>query len=262
MIAAMLLMLVAGIGLAQAVSDPHAVTLRWLRLGGIIAVSLGGIALVVIIASLLQDDRFVRARMVDAAILVVIIVLPFIVQLLTVQTGERHVQRVAAGVGYVLFGGLAWAAISAIGGQERATDLRLLPVAYLSGGLLGGYLMTMLLGHAYLTAGAEMTQAPFRRLVATLGILLALRCVFSLLFGLVPWLGEPRDGASVWPIVMMAARYVVGILAAGVFTWMTWDCVKRRANQSATGILYVTTVLVIIGEWSALSLFASTGLAF
>ena len=43
MIAVTLLMIVGGIGLSQAVSDPHQVTLRWLRLGGIIALSLLGV---------------------------------------------------------------------------------------------------------------------------------------------------------------------------------------------------------------------------
>ena len=40
MVVVLLLMIVGGIGLTQAASDPRQVTLRWLRLGGIIAVCL------------------------------------------------------------------------------------------------------------------------------------------------------------------------------------------------------------------------------
>ena len=47
-----------------------------------------------------------------------------------------------------------------------------------------------------------------------------------------------------------------------VFVYMIHDCVKRRANQSATGILYVATVLVVLGEGMAMALLGSTGHMF
>ena len=266
MIAVLLLMIVAGIGLAQAVSDPYAVSLRWLRLGGIIAVTLGAVAMTATIITGVQDRRLPAARVFDGALIVFIVLLPFIVQLVTVQLGQRKVQRIAAGAGYLLLGGVAWGALAAMRHVDASslppTDWKLLAPAYLTSGLLGGCLMAMLLGHAYLTAGGEMTQAPFRRLVIMLGILLALRAATSLVFGLVPYLARPPQGANLWPLVMITARYAVGLFVTGIFTWMAYDCVKRRANQSATGILYVTTVLIFIGEWSALSLYESTGLVF
>jgi uncharacterized membrane protein YgdD (TMEM256/DUF423 family) len=43
---------------------------------------------------------------------------------------------------------------------------------------------------------------------------------------------------------------------------MAHDCIRRRATQSATGILYVTGVLVFVGEIVALHLLRSTGLPF
>ena len=48
----------------------------------------------------------------------------------------------------------------------------------------------------------------------------------------------------------------------GVFTYMAHDCVRRRSTQAATGILYVTGVLVFIGEIIALYLVRETGLPF
>jgi hypothetical protein len=63
-------------------------------------------------------------------------------------------------------------------------------------------------------------------------------------------------------MMTMAARFLVGLIVPAVFVYMIYDCVQRRANQSATGILYVATVLVVIGEAAALSLVESTDLAF
>ncbi len=134
----------------------------------------------------------------------------------------------------------------------------------LSAGLLGGFLMTMLLGHAYLTAGGEMSQKPFVRLVVMLGALLLLRTCVSVGVGLVPW-WNGYQGSSMermWVTMMLTARYAVGLVVPGVFTYMTYDCVRRRANQSATGILYVGGVLVIIGEGIALALVGMMGRAF
>ena len=126
--------------------------------------------------------------------------------------------------------------------------------------------MAMLLGHAYLTADGQMTQSPFKRVVLMLVILLGLRAAVSGVFGLWPFLtdedafyGRP---SQMWPTVMVTARYLVGLVVPAIFTYMIYDCVKRRSNQSATGILYVATVLVLIGEGCALALMDATKLLF
>jgi hypothetical protein len=41
---------------------------------------------------------------------------------------------------------------------------------------------------------------------------------------------------------------------------MAHDCIRRRSTQSATGILYVAGVLVIIGEIIGLYLIGQTGM--
>jgi hypothetical protein len=268
MLPVVLLMLVAGIGLSQAVSDPFSVTLRWLRLGGLIALGLlGVIAAVTPIAGGHPADRGALTTLAPA--------IPFALQLLLVQKAYRKSQRIAAAAGFVVAVAAAWVAMSLpvnLNYSERPlpipTTAALGAAATLTigSGLLGGFLMTMLLGHAYLTAGGEMTQAPFRRLVLMLGILLAARLLLSSTLGLWPFLHQP--GASthglthVWDVAMVTARYAVGLIVPAVFTTMAYDCVQRRSNQSATGILYVTLVLVIIGEGIALPLMRSTGLIF
>ena len=177
----MLLMIAGGIALAQAVSDPAQVTLRWLRLGGLVALGLLTVTGLVV----------VRAGSVWQAVGVGLITVPFVVQLLTVQMAHRRTQRIAAVCGVLLL--VVVLAVlgtgpmgTRIAAQEELSILLVTAVAVtasLSAGLMGGFIMTMLLGHAYLTAGNEMTQAPFRRLVRMLGILLALRMGESIVFG-------------------------------------------------------------------------------
>ena len=255
MIGVMLVMIAGGIGLAQAASDPKQVTLRWLRLGGIIAVTLTAVAAVILQMTDAKD--FSKAFWGMLAL----VGCAFVVQLMTVQLAKRNAQRVAAALGYLL---ACVTVIVALYPQVRQfsgqVDLFLaVPVAV---GLVGGFVMTMLFGHAYLTAQTELTQTPFKRLVIMLAGLLLLRATISLGFGLYPFITSDEQTATMWDTVMLTARYLAGIAIPIVFTYMIYDCVKRRANQSATGIIYVTAVLVMIGEGIVLGLIGTNGRVF
>jgi hypothetical protein len=46
----------------------------------------------------------------------------------------------------------------------------------------------------------------------------------------------------------LAARWVAGLLAPIVLTWMAWQSARIRSTQSATGILYVVVIFVFFGE--------------
>ena len=266
MIAVALLMIVGGIGLSQAVSDPHQVTLRWLRLGGIIALSLLGVAAVVMRMGQLSFQAYLWSVWLSTTA-------AFVVQLIATQLEKHQIQRFAGALGYLTVGigvptfllgaanqGSIWVGGLAVGpGRFEVT------AAIATGsGLLGGFIMTMLLGHAYLTAGNEMTQSPFRRLVVMLAILLVLRMVVGSVYGVGPYLqsGKAEPMEFLWDVIMISARFAVGLIVPGVFVYMIDDCVKRRANQSATGILYVAAVLVILGEGIAFVLMESTGYVF
>lgn len=285
MIAAILLLLAGGIGLALAVSDPSQVTLRWLRLGGIIALTLTAVAAVI--------HLMARGSQAYAPLLLglfTLAALPFAAQVIAVQQARRRTQRILAWAGFLTATILAWGIVvhplaprahetdgpAATQTAEPHSDTR--PSPYLatadlaglstyaaSAALLGGSLMTMLLGHAYLTAGDEMTQKPFARLVLFLAGALLARALLSVSLGLMPWLQMEHTGGGierVWTQVMLAARYAVGIVVPGVFVYMTYDCVKRRSNQSATGILYVAGLLLILGEGIAMALGEATGAWF
>ncbi len=280
MVHVMLLMIVGGIGLTGAVSDPKQVTLRWLRLGGLIAVSLLAVEMTV---SLLDTSAGLDAGGVTQVWwLGVGLASVCVAQLVVVQLGYARAARLGSMLvfylaGLAVVGLLADQAAAIHPSKAVASRVDTLVVANVVGfglassalfatGLLGGFLMTMLLGHAYLTAGNEMTQSPFRRLVWMLAALLALRAVTSGVFGLWPYFSSTSENvmpmARMWDTVMVTARYAVGVIVPGVFVYMIHDCVRRRANQSATGILYVATVLVVLGEGIALALLGSTGYVF
>ena len=48
--------------------------------------------------------------------------------------------------------------------------------------------------------------------------------------------------------LVMGVRIIAGIILSVVLALMSLSCAKRHANQSATGILYVAVVFVLIGE--------------
>lgn len=264
MVTVLLLMVVAGVALTQAVSDPRQVTLAWLRLGGVIA-----LALLAVAGVMGRDGMGVRSAG------VVLTVLGVLTQLTATQLGLRRTQRWAAGVTFLAAGGTAGMALVELAVQVRVSAGWVTPMSawmrwaglftgHVQGGMLGGFIMTMLLGHAYLTSGQQMTQAPFRRLVLVMWVVVAARGVMAVALGVWPWWSEFDGGGmrGVWGGTMVMARVLVGLVAPGVLLGMVDDCVRRRANQSATGILYVTGVLAIIGEGIALMLVRSTGRLF
>ena len=264
MVVVLLAMMAAGVGLAQAVQDPNQVTLRWLRLGGILALTLLAVAATIHVGS--RDAGVWAAAWPGLAAAAAC----FTAQLLAVQMARGGLQRSAAIAAFAIGALTAAASVHGIMGLgnwgaigQNVAWISAVLVGPLMCVLLGGFVMTMLLGHAYLTAGTEMTQRPLRRLVAVLAVALVLRAAGSLLLGLLPYLADAPDSAGrTWVLVMISARYGAGLAVPGVFTYMIHDCVKRAANQSATGILYVASVLVIVGEGTALTLMSRTGLAF
>ncbi|GIK17706.1 MAG: hypothetical protein BroJett003_26700 [Planctomycetota bacterium] len=130
--------------------------------------------------------------------------------------------------------------------------------------LLGAVTCAWLLGHAYLTA-TRMTIAPLQRFgtilltthLARTGFVAAtLATAFVHARSAAQPLGSEITALDAVVLIM---RLGVGILVAGVFTFMTRDCIRRRSTQSATGILYFNSALIYLGELSALHLTRITG---
>jgi hypothetical protein len=251
-----LILLAGGIILAAAISDPDQVTLLWLRLAGIIALSMLGLSV------FFAYSRGATSPRVD--ILYATAGLAIVGQLGFVQVAKRTEQRWCAIVGFALAVLLGAAFLEPLGRADaRWWQWWIVPIISGFGiaAMTGLVLMDMLLGHAYLTA-SKMTIAPFARLNLALGAVMAFRALTSV--------AGPLIGQRVAPVEMLWAihglyiltRWLVGIGVPAVFVYMAHDCVKRRATQSATGILYVAGILVFIGEIIAVYLVRETGLPF
>ena len=148
-------------------------------------------------------------------------------------------------------------------GQQDATAVRL-PAAtttVLGSMLLGSATASMLLGHRYLT-DTGMPIAPLRRLAMIYLAAVIARGVWVLAVSIPLWTGDFRpSGDYVWFWLMISVRLGVGVLVTGVFAWMAWDCVQRRATQSATALFYLSMILVFIGELAGQFLLRTEGLA-
>ena len=52
-------------------------------------------------------------------------------------------------------------------------------------------------------------------------------------------------------LYFLLMRWAWGLIGPAVLGYFIWDTVKIRSTQSATGLLYVAVVFVIIGETMA-----------
>jgi hypothetical protein len=245
-----LILLASGVTLAAAISDPRAVILRWLRLAGIIALSMASLSAFFVLRRDLTSK--------SALVLLGLSIIAILGQLAFVQIAYRTTQRALATVASAC----AIAAACFLLPQNeahRSGPAILVSACILAGAAMGLSLMDMLLGHAYLNA-AQMTMSPFLRLNRALMVSLVARAGLSIFAAFVL---QPRHPLEMfWNLhgLYIGTRWLVGFGVAGVFVWMAQDCIKRRATQSATGILYVADVLIFIGEMIGLYLLAETGL--
>jgi hypothetical protein len=241
-----LVLLAAGVMFAAAVPRPNDVTLRWLRLAGIIALVMAGLS---VYLWLRRDGGH---STVDAWLFAGVVIL-ILGQLTMTQIAQANAQRVLAIAAFV-----AGAALGArLCGSSRWNTVSAVGTAI----LCGLALMDMLLGHAYLTA-SQMTMRPFHRLNNTLGLAAIVQLAIATVGVL--WLNGRSPVPMLWGVygLYMITRWVVGLAVPLVFVYMARDCIARRSTQSATGILYVAGVLIFIGEILALNLARETGLPF
>jgi hypothetical protein len=133
--------------------------------------------------------------------------------------------------------------------------------------MLGSVLGTMITGHWYLV-NHKLTIRPLQIAtlvfigIAVLRAVLVIMTVVALASSSQERLAETARaffGFSGLGILFWA-RAGFGLVIPLIFGGMIWSSIKARNTQSATGILYATIVLVLVGETFSKYLFLFTGI--
>jgi hypothetical protein len=127
--------------------------------------------------------------------------------------------------------------------------------AMATGAVAGTVGLAMVLGHWYLTVPSldvahlrRMNRVTVASMLACLALVLASCLVFR------SELRTGRDLLGPWGLFHLGTRVAVGLAVPLVFAWMTSGSLRYRNTRSATGILYASTVLVLIGTAVSISL--------
>ena len=133
--------------------------------------------------------------------------------------------------------------------------------ALATGTVAGSVGLAMVLGHWYLTV-PKLEVRHLRRLnKVTVGSMVASLVLLGIT--LLAFQERLRDADSPlfgpWGLFHLGTRVAVGLVLPLVFAWMAHDSLKFENTRSATGILYASTVLVLIGTAVSISLQSSYG---
>jgi hypothetical protein len=161
---------------------------------------------------------------------------------------EALILPVSAGAVYVIMAAFGWTAYG--------TGTAVLLTAHLlsSAMVLGSSLIAMSTGHWYL-ANAQLSFDILIRLCRIFVASIGVKSVIVAIYAVTRF--EDYARLEDFYKIVMATRVLAGIVLAVVLALMSLSCAKRHANQSATGILYVAVVFVLIGE--TISLYLTLG---
>ncbi len=130
-------------------------------------------------------------------------------------------------------------------------------------GLLGSITYTMVLGHWYLVT-PKLTEKPLAYGLMAMWVILVIKIVWT---GL-GYLDQQQffevntqvGSGYMFNWLMLSMRVLWGYLIIAVMSYFAWRLVRMRSLQSATGVLYVMTFFVFIGEVISNYLFFNYGL--
>lgn len=181
-----------------------------------------------------------------------------------IYSGPVRGARWAVALGLALFGSATALIVVLSRGAlvEGPLALAMASFSALSTGAVAGSVgLAMVLGHWYLTVPNLQVQH-LRRLnrvsVACLAASLAGLAGSCLVFGAPLREAEPPLLGS-WGLFYLGTRIAVGLLLPMLFAWMVAGSLDYKNTRSATGILYASTVLVLIGTAVSVSLTDSYG---
>ena len=129
--------------------------------------------------------------------------------------------------------------------------------------MLGAVLVSMILGHWYLV-DTSLSIAPLRDGTRWLVVAVLLRWAVVaavLLYGGFEALKVGRAADLIFSTggLFFMFRTLMGLVAPLLLTGLIWQTVKIRSTQSATGLLYVASFLVLFGESFSQFLLVATG---
>ena len=195
---------------------------------------------------------------VGLAALAALLALPWLLS--PVRTGTRRLATIWATLGAAL--GLVLAVQEAPGVQDTTSLVLGSLSAMATGGVAGSVGLAMVLGHWYLT----IPQLPIAWLARINRFTVVWMLLSALLLGLTCALfgadlgTETRPLLGSWGLFFLGSRIAVGLALPLLFAWMTAGSLKYENTRSATGILYASTVLVLIGTAASISLQDSYGI--
>lgn len=155
---------------------------------------------------------------------------------------------VSAGAIFTIMAAFGWTAYGT--GAALLLTLHLLTAAL----VLGTSMVAMSTGHWYL-ANAQLSFDILIRLCRMFVGAIGLKSAVVLVYAITRF--EEYGRLEDFDKLVMGVRVAAGIFLAVVLALMSLSCAKRHANQSATGILYVAVVFVLIGE--TISLYLTLG---
>ena len=126
---------------------------------------------------------------------------------------------------------------------------------------LGSTVYAMLLGHWYLVT-PKLSTNPLK---------MAHYMIFCLFFFKLAWTGlelfstghlPQTEAGYTFDMLILSMRFLWGYLGFVIMGIFSWKLVNMRSLQSATGMLYAMTFLVLIGELIAGHIYLKTGLIF
>lgn len=154
--------------------------------------------------------------------------------------------------------GVPFVAVAAFGLTKFGAGAALLLALHLltAAAVLGTSLVAMTTGHWYLS-NAKLSFDILKRLCRLFVLALAAKAAVSAVYAATRF-------ADYWALedfdkLVMGVRLGAGLAMALALGLMSLSCAKRRANQSATGILYVAVVFVLIGETISIYLTLGAG---
>ncbi len=258
MIITFLYALAGGVSIVLATNNPRQIAWKFHRFAGILVLVLAVPPTVWLWQNQASDETFVGV----ATVLGVVASLGAMGMILLAPLVARIPAIFRSCCIVAGLGGLGGASIMACVGQSFSTGVATMVVinAWLAAMLLGSITVAWLLGHAYLTA-TKMTIAPMQHFSRMLTLSVVARAVFAVISLVVAYFAGGGETSQVSPYtgvwvmnllqnqwLIVTIRLGLGLVAVGIFAYMVSDCVRLRATQSATGILYFGSIFVYVGE--------------